>query len=66
MVKKSNLPETKTNRIGLFFVKRDYDILLKVLYLLLFFFIIPIEELNAFTGLIFGYGFKILDRGVFI
>ena len=45
------------------FVKKDYDILLKVLYLLLFFFIIPIEELNAFTGLIFGYGFKILDRG---
>ena len=45
------------------FVKKDFGVLLTVLYLLLFFFIIPIEELNAFTGLIFGYGFKILDRG---
>ena len=45
------------------FVKKDFGVLLTVLYLLLFFFIIPIEELNAFTGLIFGYGFKILEKG---
>ena len=45
------------------FVKKDFGALLTVLYLLLFFFIIPIEELNAFTGLIFGYGFKILEKG---
>jgi len=45
------------------FVKKDFGVLLTVLYLLLFFFIIPIEELNAFTGLILGYGFKILEKG---
>ena len=37
-----------------------------LLFLLLFFFVIPVEEFNAFTGLIFGYGFRMLDMGVLV
>jgi hypothetical protein len=49
-----------------FLIKRDYESLLKILFLLLFFFVIPVEEFNAFTGLIFGYGFRMLDMGVLV
>jgi hypothetical protein len=34
-----------------------------LLFLLLFFFVIPVEEFNAFTSLIFGYVFKMLNMG---
>ena len=37
-----------------------------LLFLLLFFFVIPVEEFNAFTGLIFGHGFKMLNMGVVV
>ena len=47
-------------------IKRDYESLLKILFLLLFFFVIPVEEFNAFTGLIFGYGFRMLNMGVLV
>ena len=47
-------------------IKRDYESLLKTLVLFLFFFVIPVEEFNAFTGLIFGYGFRMLDMGVLV
>jgi len=47
-----------------FLIKRDYESLLKILFLFLFFFVIPVEEFNALTGLIFGYGFRLLDMGV--
>lgn len=49
-----------------FMIKRDYESLLKTLFLFLFFFVIPVEEFNAFTGLIFGYGFRMLDMGVLV
>ena len=47
-----------------FLIKRDYESLLKILFLFLFFFVIPVEEFNALTGLIFGYGFRLLDMRV--
>ncbi len=49
-----------------FLIKRDYESLLKILFLSLVFFVIPVEEFNAFTGLIFGYGFRMLDKGVLV
>ena len=49
-----------------FLIKRDYESLLKILFLLSFFFVIPVEEFNAFTGLIFGYGFRMLNMGVLV
>ena len=49
-----------------FLIKRDYESLLKILFLLLFFFVIPVEEFNAFTGLIFGYGFRMFNMGVLV
>jgi len=49
-----------------FLIKRDYESLLKILFLILFFFVIPVEEFNAFTGLILGYGFRMLNMGVLI
>ena len=49
-----------------FLIKRDYESLLKILFLSLVFFVIPVEEFNAFTGLIFGYGFRMLDMGVLV
>ena len=44
-------------------IKRENESLLKILFSYLFFFVIPIEEFNAFTGLIFGYGFTMLIWG---
>ena len=49
-----------------FLIKRDYESLLKILFLILFFFVIPVEEFNAFTGLILGYGFRMFNMGVLI
>ena len=49
-----------------FLIKRDYESLLKILFLILFFFVIPVEEFNAFTGLILGYGFRMFNMGVII
>ena len=49
-----------------FLIKRDYESLLKILFLILFFFVIPVEEFTAFTGLILGYGFRMLNMGVVI
>jgi len=49
-----------------FLIKRDYESSLKMLFLILFFFVIPVEEFTAFTGLILGYGFRMLNMGVVI
>jgi len=49
-----------------FLIKRDCESLLKILFLILFFFVIPVEEFNAFTGLILGYGFRMFNMGVLI
>jgi len=49
-----------------FLIKRDYESSLKILFLILFFFVIPVEEFTAFTGLILGYGFRMLNMGVVI
>jgi len=46
----------------IFVLRRKQTRIIEFIFLAAFFFIIPIEEFNALTGLILGYGYTILIR----